>query len=102
MKQENIVYGICVAIWAVIAFFFIRLGFFVPQTCDLDKEFLYCHLHPMGVLSTIGLVLYGLSSIFITGVWKFITGEVITDKAGTYAIIGFVVGALGIGLIFAQ
>jgi len=102
MKKETIVYLVCLAVWALCAFQFVRLGFFVPQVCDIDKEFLYCHLHPMGGLAIVGLILFAASFIFVTGVWKFITGDFITDKAFTWSMLGFVVGTLGVGLIFAS
>src|SRR5580765_3418393 len=100
--SEKTIYIICCIIWAAFAFLFINYGYLSPQHCDIDKEFLYCHLHPGGPFATIGLILFAASFIFVTGVWKFFTGTVITDKALGWSALGFVCGAIGVGLIFAN
>lgn len=100
--SEKVIYAICCVIWGAFAFLFIKLGYVDAQVCDIDKASLYCHVHPNGALSIIGQILFGLSFVFITGVWKFFTGEIITNNALAYAGIGFVVGLIGVLLIFAN
>lgn len=100
--SEKVLYIICCVIWAAFAFMFIKYGYLSPQHCDIDKEFLYCHLHPSGALATAGVALLGVSFIFVTGVWKFVTGEVLTNNAARYSVLGFLIGAIGVGLIFAN
>lgn len=100
--SDKAIYVICCIIWGAFAFLFVNYGYISEQPCDLDKVNLWCHLHPGGPLATIGQIFFWTSFVFVTGVWKFFTGEIITNKALAYAGIGFLCGVVGIALIWAN
>lgn len=99
-RNDIIVYIIVNVIFAVTAFVFIRLAFFVPQVCDLDKEFVWCHTHPVHGLGIPGMILFCSAFISVTGIWRIFTGTNPTNQAGAITFISAVAGWLGMGLIF--
>jgi len=65
MKTSQIV---SLSIIALVALAFTVGGFFVPQECGIDREFLWCRLHPFTVADLVGTVGFYGSLLLLAGV----------------------------------
>ena len=54
-------------IGAAIVIAFTWLGFFSKQPCDIDQQYLYCRLHPASFIQIIGIVLFYLMALLLSG-----------------------------------
>lgn len=97
---ENKLQLIVTVIVLLVAGFFTYFGFIhQPGECNpIDKEFLYCHLHPMGALSIIGAVLFYSGAALLAGVTRIFTND-LRGPWGVAAVAAIVIGFI---LIYAS
>jgi hypothetical protein len=69
MSKENNKFPqmVSLVIASLIVIAFTWLGFFSPQPCDIDEQYLYCRLHPASFIQVIGVILFYLIVVFLTG-----------------------------------
>lgn len=80
---------------------FIVLGFLVEQSCDIDKQYLYCRLHPMSFGDIIGLPLFFGGAILISGLLPFLRINLYNPaNSALWNWISFGAMALGVILIW--
>ena len=103
-KDEKILNTVAVAFCAVIVVLFFTLGLIVKPAgagSAIDTAYLWDAFHPFGFLDFIGTVLFLVSVVFISGIWKKFLPNRPTWGAGiNYAF--WAAGALGIVLIFVS
>jgi hypothetical protein len=89
---------------ALIYVVFLTYAFFIKpsEPCGIDRQFLYCHFHPMAFSALLGFILFTACCVFFSGIWKTKFGEILMPPNSTWVpIVGFLVGVLGVILMFA-
>lgn len=80
---------------------FILYGFVFKQTCDMDKIYLWCRVHPFTTLDLIGTILFFAGCVGLSGIWFLFTGD-LDENPGRGIMIGsFVTALLGAMLAWA-
>lgn len=102
-RQEDGVQVIASVIVLLVVILFTYFGFFYPQECHpIDKEFLWCRLHPFTVVDLIGCILFYAGAAVLAGVTKLFGYDPVAVDGSwrTWATAGALV--LGIVLIWAN
>ncbi|HVZ55838.1 MAG TPA: hypothetical protein VG870_04205 [Chitinophagaceae bacterium] len=81
--------------------FYYAGAFFIPQVCDIDRQYLWCHFHPAGFLNYAGAVLFGIFVLFVSGIWGYVGLGFTTKKTGQISLIGLIIGVVSLILSFA-
>jgi len=93
MKEEIVSVLTKVIILSIVVCFTV-FGFLVPQYCDpIDKEFLYCNLHPFKVIDLIGCIIFYGAATVISGLlnkWVQLSESKWTFIAFAVLLIGFI------------
>lgn len=95
-KQERALHIVGAAIVIICAVMFTLYGFFIPQTCDIDKQYLYCHLHPASFISIFGCVLFYSAIAVLAGVTKLFK----VNFTGGMGFVAALVAVAGIVLVW--
>ena len=100
-RDEKSTWMVVRGIVALCLFLFTYYGFFEPQTCDIDREYLWCNLHPFTTFDLIGCVLFYGAAAVIAGVPKLFGVEIFNPTGSAmWNIITAVVGIGGVVLIW--
>lgn len=101
-KQEARAQLIVSAIIAIILFLFTYYGFFESQIChSIDKDSLFCRLHPFTGWDLLGCILFYTGALFLAGVPRFFGYDPYLDK-GNWQTWAVAIGTLaGIVIIWA-
>ena len=93
-------FGPLVGILAIIVAFF-GYAFFWEQPCDIDKQYLWCHTHPMGFWSYLGITMFVAGALWLGGIVKIFGKEIAVAAHSSWPQwVGFIVAALGAGAIW--
>ena len=88
---------------ALCFFLFFYYGFGAEQPCDLDKQYLWCHLHPLKTLAVVGIVLFIGGVLAFCQAWTYLFPDMDDEQPGkTIVLTGFVAAVIGVGLIYAS
>lgn len=95
-KDFNIVKIIvCLGVPVIVAVM-IYYGYFAPQPCDLDKQYLWCHTHPASVLSISATAAICLCAIGLSGIWGLVMkGDLDQDEGKAVVAVSAILGLAG-------
>jgi hypothetical protein len=103
-KDERTVWAIVRGIIALILLMFIVHGFIIkPKGAGsaVDLEFLWDALHPASVLNIIGVILFIVPIVGLSGIWKRCFTEYFVDRVSQWiGWVFFVSGILGVLFMF--
>jgi hypothetical protein len=92
-----------IAFMALVTIVFTLFGFVIEQPCNgIDKDSLYCALHPISFINLIGVIMFYAGFVFISGVWALKKGGILLPVGSVWPnFAGFALFVLGAILIFA-
>ena len=98
-KKENnsglIIQSIIVGIIMLV---FTLFAFVIPQECDIDKQYLWCRVHPLSFLDIIGMILFYAGGAMAAGVPKWLGFELGSPTGSSslnlYCFGGMVLGSI--------
>lgn len=92
---------ITLAFMAICFFLFFYYGFAAEQPCDLDKQYLWCHLHPLKTMAVIGIILFIGGCLAFGQAWTYLWPDMDDEQPGkTIVLTGFLAAAAGFILIW--
>lgn len=82
---------------AVIAIAIIATAFvwWIPQPCDIDKQYLYCSAHPTTWGDVVGTILFWAGAFWLSGIWGYFVADDDEDPWKTVTKIAFACAAAG-------
>lgn len=88
-------------ILCVILLVIIHIYAFTPVPCDVDKQYLYCHLNPLKLWDVLGLVLFnGSALLYVGGILDVLGIEIYSKHGHKGSWIAGLAALAGIGLLF--
>lgn len=49
--------------------------YWIPQPCDIDKQYMYCCTHPGSVADAVGMVLFWFGAFWLSGIWAYFVAD---------------------------
>jgi hypothetical protein len=101
-KDERTVWAIVRGIIALVLLMFIIHGFIIkPQGAGsaIDLEFLWDALHPASVLNILGVLLFFVPIVGLSGAWKLFVNSYTVDRVSEWIGWVFLVAG-GLGVLF--
>jgi len=98
--MEKTTQVIASSIVALVILAFVYLGFFDEQICDIDKQYLWCRLHPFTTLDLIGCILFGIGASIIGGLPKLFGYDPVAWDGNWRTWVTILITVAGIVLIW--
>lgn len=78
-----------------IALFATAFFYWIPQPCDIDKQYMYCCTHPGTVMDIVGMILLWFGCFWLSGIWAYFVQDDDEDPWKTVSTVAWLCAVAG-------